>query len=134
MIPAPKGFQAHYNRKDSGGTARFTTRDVLAFDEDGTPLVLGDENHGWRLVPASTYRGFTGIYPGDMPLVLTLPAGGWRVEYAGDDGKNWSEPVVGWGVTADGYAIALTHAGEGIGERVNGEVRVYHEEEPPQDS
>ncbi len=79
MIPAPKGLQAHYKREASGGTARSTTRDVLAFADEGTPLVLGGENHGWGLVPASAYPGFTGIYPGDMPLPnARLPARPWR--------------------------------------------------------
>jgi hypothetical protein len=131
MIPAPEGLQAHYEREASGGTAHSTTRDVLAFADEGTPLVLGGENHGWGLVPASAYPGFTGIYPGDMPLVMTLPADGWRVEYAGDDGKNCSEPVVGWGVTSKGHAIALTYEGDGLAAPVSGEIRVYHEEEPP---
>lgn len=134
MIPAPKGLEAHYEREARGGTARYTTRDVLAFDDDGTPLVLGGENRGWRLVSASAYRGFTGIYPGDRPFVATLPADGWRVEYAGDDDKNWSEPVVGWGVTSDGYAVALAYAGDGLAAPVSGEIRVYHEEEPQQGS
>jgi hypothetical protein len=133
MIPAPKGLQAHYEREDRGGTARSTIRDVLAFDDDGTPLVLGGESHGWRLVSASTYCGFTGIYPGDQPFIATLPADGWRVEYAGDN-KNWSEPVVGWGVTSDRYAAALAYNGDGLAAPVSGEIRVYHEEEPQQDS
>ncbi len=69
-----------------------------------------------------------------MPIVAALPADGRRVEYAGDDGKNWSELVVGWGVTSDGYAVALVYDGSGLAAPVSGEIRVYHEEEPQQGS
>jgi hypothetical protein len=132
LIPAPKALQAHYEREDHG--ARHITRDVLAFDDDGTPLVLGGKTHGWRLVSASAYPGFAGIYEGDRPFVTALPADGWRVEYADDNGGNWSEPVVGWGVTSDGYAVALGDSGDGLATPISGEIRIYHEEEPQQGS
>jgi hypothetical protein len=138
MIPAPPGLQAHYERTATDGTTRFTILEVLAFNEDGIPLVLGGEKHGYGLVPASSYRGFTGIWPNeDKPYVAALPGDGWRVEHTGDDGHRWSEPVVCWAVTSGGYAEALVSDGGGgtqSAAAAGEEVRVYREGEPPQES
>lgn len=43
-----------------------------------------------------------------ISLVSIIPSGGWRVEFASDNGR-WirSFPLVGWGLRADGSVVAL---------------------------
>jgi hypothetical protein len=138
MFLASKGLQAHCSWTIKDGTTRREIFDVLAFDEDGAPYVLGGEKQGYALVLASALRGFEGIWPDeDKPYVAALPGNGWRVEHTGDDGQKWSEPVVCWAVTSSGYAEAMVSDGGGGTESAavaGEEVRVYREGEPQQES
>jgi hypothetical protein len=40
--------------------------------------------------------------------VSLIPGGGWRATWKLDDGTTESEPLIGWGVTAEGSVIPLT--------------------------
>lgn len=86
MIPAPIGII-----DDSDGDT------VIAFDDDGDPLVLG--NHGLIYTKAqlATEHQLTSVMPA---------AEGWRALFLSlDDGSHevWAEPLVGWGVYAHGH-------------------------------
>jgi hypothetical protein len=73
---------------------------------------------------------------GQSPATAIMPAGGWRIRYTAD-GESWSEPLVGWALTADGEIVPLATDSAGlvwqIGEE--GNYRIYHpdatEPEPP---
>ncbi|MDQ0382437.1 hypothetical protein [Amycolatopsis thermophila] len=65
----------------------------------------------------------------DANFVAFIPAGGWRVEIIGTNGERWDEPLVGWGLTRSGHAVAFTGGPEGFAEEVpdlSNKTRVYH--------
>lgn len=40
-----------------------------------------------------------------LPMMAVLPGGGWHVQTTDSDGTRWSEPLIGWGLLADGHTI-----------------------------
>ncbi len=138
MIPAPPGLIARYKQDESSPLA-WDHRPVIAFGDDGHPLVIGGGKRDRSLVRAGAYSNYDGLgddpYP---PVVALLPAGGWRVAGAQDDGTVWSQPLVGWGLRADGSVVPLDTDGTGCVEELDslhGKYRVYHpdaqEPQPP---
>lgn len=136
MIPAPPGIVAQYNqqttRKDGTVHKYMSTLPVVAFDDEGEPMVLGKH----RLVHASILRGFAGISGGDQPeLVAVMPANGWRVEFTEpDSGHKHSQPLLGWGLKANGDVVPLDADERGWVEQltnVDNGWRVYHPDADP---
>jgi hypothetical protein len=122
MIPAPAGLVAKYKGADD-------TKPVLAFDDEGRAMVLGDRG----LVYADGYYGreldHISDYHSDPTLAGLIPAGGWRIEHTGQDGAKWSQPLVGWGLRVDGTVVPLdTDDGGNVDSlaEVGGTWRVYH--------
>lgn len=105
MIPAEKGYLAIYGRTDDNGRLVQINdeRDVIAWDDDGEPLVLGDA----RLVRADWYPNFRQIRQDDREIVSMIPAGQFSIVYVSDDGHSFTTPLVGWGLTSGGSIVPL---------------------------
>ena len=99
MIPATQPYEARY-RHEGNGKQHFSTKPVIAWDDDGAALVP-DEKTG-RLREASSYSNFAGLAPADAPVIGTAPGGGWYAEHRTDNGDVDSIPVLAWLVRADG--------------------------------
>lgn len=53
-------------------------------------------------------------------IVALLPADGWRVEWTqSKTSPFWSQPLVGWGLRADGRVVALEADTSGVVTAVN---------------
>jgi hypothetical protein len=94
MIAAPPGLVARY--KYTAPKPHWTHRRVVAFDDNGQPLIVSDDH---RIEPASRYGNYDGITdqddPDDDPYTALMPAAGWRIEYTNPDGTTYSEPARG---------------------------------------
>jgi hypothetical protein len=100
MIAAPPGVTARYKHDDPPAPG-WSHRAVIAFDDDGYPLVVGDGKRDRSLFRGDVYANYDGL--GDDPypsVVMLLPAGGWRVAWPQKDGTEWSQSLVGWGLRA----------------------------------
>lgn len=139
MIPAPRGYVAHFARKKPDGTTALTSKRVIAFDEDGIPCVLSDAERSLvRADSASNAGDYGWTNEGAHPPILALiPAGGWRIEKTTEDGVTWSEPLVGWGATPDGSVVPLDINSDGKVRTPQGQVplytkfRIYHPDRTP---
>ena len=59
-------------------------------------------------------------------IVALLPADGWRVEWTeGKDKPFYSEPLVGWGLRANGSVVALEGHDSGVATVVDKLGRLY---------
>jgi hypothetical protein len=66
---------------------------------------------------------------GEATVVALIPAAGWRVTWRADDGQEWTQPLVGWGLRDDGLVVPLDTDCNGLVEpltEVVGTWRVYH--------
>jgi hypothetical protein len=66
---------------------------------------------------------------GEPTVVALIPAAGWRVGWRSDDGQEWTQPLVGWGLRDDGSVVPLDTDCNGLVEaltEVGGTWRVYH--------
>jgi hypothetical protein len=129
MIPAPRGLTARYKQDES--PLAWDYKPVIAFGDDGHPLIVGEGKRDRNLVRADTYANYDGLGDDLYPaIVALLPAGGWRVAWSRDDGQGeWSQPLVGWGLKADGSVVPLDTDGTGCVEELDsprGKYRVYH--------
>ena len=62
-------------------------------------------------------------------IVSIIPGDGWRVEWSPDNAPKWSQPLVGWGLTADGDVVPLDVDSTGMVEPVGSvatPARIYH--------
>lgn len=124
MIAAPPSLAARFSHERNGHT-HYSTKPVIAFDDEGLALVLGDG----RLVPADSYSNFANVIEDDPGHVALIPAGGWRVEFTSEDGSKYREPLVGWSLTAGGDVEPLFADADGLVNdfhRYSGEYRIYH--------
>ncbi|GIG93351.1 hypothetical protein [Plantactinospora endophytica] len=148
MYPAPAGLVARFRHisTDPQGTkhVHYETQQVYGFDEDGSPLVVGQtkqatvegvtvrEGRG-KLVPADTYANYVDLVEsGESPIVAVVPGGGWlhRYTFEGEDGRKYTgdTPVVAWVFRADGDVNAMVSDGDGLVER--GEEEIHHPDHP----
>lgn len=127
MIPAMRAFSAVYRTKNN----RFVHRPVIAWDDNGVPLVAGKR----RLVEASdlgiqdNIGLFTGIVEAQEVVVAAVPGGGWLIDCTGEDGDTWTEPIVSWVVRADGTATPITTDDHGLTDEATSGLasyRIYH--------
>jgi hypothetical protein len=103
LIPAQQPHHAHY-KHESNGRTHFTTKPVIAWDDDGRPLVLHSKSH--RLVLADSYSNFHGVSEAPGQVVAAIPGGGWKVVYE-DDGELVTDSVLLWLVRADGSVTPM---------------------------
>jgi hypothetical protein len=121
VIPAPPGITAEYLINENGKT-RHLSKAVVAFDDDGEPLVAGTR----ELVHARNYGSNYELtdWAGDDYTAI-IPGGGWRVEWP--DGT--SEPLIGWAQKPGRRIVALDTDRTGVVEDSDewtGEYRIYH--------
>ena len=126
MMQAPPGIYALFTQ--AGPPRRVSRKSVIAFSNDGAALVAGE----WgSLVQAGQLAGFDRLTDsGDGPeMTALIPAGGWRIEYARDDGTTHSEPIVAWAITRAGRVTPLSIDGDNLVMDTidySGRFRVYH--------
>lgn len=108
MIPAPPDMYLEFDRRTSNGYLRTEER-VYAWDDEGHPLVCGDDGRLVRAVdlPDANLIGRSGN-PG--PFVAAVPADGWTVTHIYNEQER-TDPVVAFAVTADGYAHPVATIG-----------------------
>ena len=131
MIAAPVGLTARYKHDEPPG--HWSHKPVIAFDDDGHPLVVGDGERDRSLVRADVYANCDGVGDDPYPSVIALlPAGGWRVVWSQEGGTEWSQPLVGWALRADGSVVPLDTDATGSVEELgslHGKYRIYHPEQ-----
>ncbi|MFY1589127.1 hypothetical protein ACN267_32245 [Micromonospora sp. WMMD734] len=131
MIPAPRGLAARYKRANSTHHIHLP---LVAFDDEGHPLVVSEKTGA--LVRADRSRDFDGVEPYPYSeLVAIAPAGGWRVAWKTASGGEWSQPLVGWGLKADGTVVPLDADPGGFvddfGDSPTHTYRIYHPDADP---
>jgi hypothetical protein len=104
MIPAPPGIVALYRIGGKDPAKSYQHQEpVLAFDDDGEPLVL-DRHEGLRPArlagSSSNYEGTE--YIGDE-LRHVIPGGGWLARITSKNGSRWTVPVLAWAFQDGGY-------------------------------
>lgn len=115
MIPAT-GYRATYKHEQPDGLRPYYTHlPVVAWDDEGRPLVYGGKKFR-RLVPADTFTDFHNVAENPTNnLVGVIPVTGWQLAY--DTGEEqFTEPVVGFGIDADGDASPISINAGGSGE------------------
>src|ERR1044072_4854978 len=117
---------------------------VVAWDEDGSPLVVGK----WGLVRASDAGRGAGarLKRGNEPVAGAVagggrttrengpwgwagPGGGWLIDCTDDEGNTWTPPILAWTVHADATTTPLTSDSDGLtGDATEGlsSYRIYH--------
>lgn len=122
MIPAKDGHVAIYNR----GTTGVHTRPIVAWNNDGEPLVVGDQG----LVTAWSLAGYNSVSETPAPVPVTaVPGGGWLIDCVDDDGNTWTDAIVAWVVHSDGSLVPLGTDQHGVtGDATEGlaDYRLYH--------
>jgi hypothetical protein len=135
MIPATQPHHASFRHASPDGKHHyFTHKPVVAWDDDGAPLIVAEDDrfgHRGTLVPAMVYNNFhaVGEGPGDPSVFALIPPAGWRVAWRGDDGTEWTQPLVGWGLRDDGSVVPLDTDCDGLVQELidtGGSWRVYH--------
>lgn len=131
MIKAPRGYRAVYTHTEP--EKHTTTKDVVAFDEDGLALVLGDRG---TLVPATSYTNFKEIRePGDSDqlwgyIEQVIPGGGWMERYTWTNESGTlvyaDQPVVAWALTSGGSLEPIASDSEGLTDRISANAVVWH--------
>lgn len=113
MIPATQPYEANFRHGEKGSFS-FTTKPVIAWDDEGRALVVSDQTH--RLVQAESYRNFHGVSEAGGPVVAAIPGGGWSAVYRQDDGSQAADPVLTWLVRVDGTVTPIDTDGQGVSE------------------
>jgi hypothetical protein len=129
VIPATHPFEARFkqsSRPNGEGTAYFTTMPVIAWDEEGLPLVLDKQ----RLMPASSWSNFHDVVEAASPIVAVIPGNGWMAEY--QDGEETStSPILAWTVDTAGEFKPIAVDGDGCpfeADEVSNLTRIYDPE------
>ncbi|MGV9600796.1 hypothetical protein ACWDR1_29465 [Streptosporangium sandarakinum] len=135
MIPATRPYKVRFKHEmtDNQGktTTYYTERPVIAWDDNGIPLVAGDRH----LVPANTYKNYAGLCEDDENYIAAIPGDGWKIAWKQADGSpDYIEPVLAWVVTSEGNArpISTDLNGEVDFVRPSSDIRMIAPgEEPP---
>lgn len=125
MIPA-NGAQRVFYTNDKGLPGPI--RQVLAWDTDGHPMVLGSRG----LERAADLGPIQHVRQDAAAVVGAVPGGGWFIEYQDDEGTKWTTPILAWTVHADGSATPITSDQDGLTDDATSGLttyRVYHPEE-----
>lgn len=133
MIPAVYPMYARFEQPGVGDRKYHTAKRVLAWDDEGRALIASER--GDALCRATDYSNFSHLSETDGtdgPAVALIPAGGWRVERT-DDGKRWSQPLIGWALRADGSVVPMETDSQGLVLEVNdADYRIYHDDDREQ--
>ncbi|MFJ6792035.1 hypothetical protein [Streptomyces angustmyceticus] len=122
MIPSTRSHYAKYETAEGRPSA---TRPVIAWDNDGHPMVVGSLG----LVRAEECGNFVHVDEYEAPIVAAIPGDGWLVDCKDTEGNTWTDRILAWTVHADGTATPLTTDTEGVtGDATKGvgEYRLYH--------
>jgi hypothetical protein len=125
MIPANGAQYVNYTA-DQGLPGPI--RQVLAWDNDGHPMVLG--SHG--LVRAADLGLIERVRQDQAAVVGAVPGGGWLIKYKDDEGAKHVVPILAWTVHADGSATPLATGQDGLtNDATSGldDYRIYHPDE-----
>lgn len=103
MIPARRGLSAYFRKNGGGGLSE---KEVMAFDEEGYAMVLGDKG----LERAARFSNFDSLDQAIEDAYLyenLIPGGGWMVRYFWDnpvsgEPERADTPVVAWAQTISG--------------------------------
>jgi hypothetical protein len=97
MIPAQPGryFLRYEGTKPDGKTDYFENEEVVAWNENGEPLVLDERpDHRHHLRTGSRESNYVGVAEtaeGGRTVQL-IPGNGWQVEHTEEDGTRWVSP------------------------------------------
>lgn len=107
MIPADRSHYAVYENTEGERTA---ARQIVAWDDDGHPLVVG----ALGLTRAEECGNFRRIRHDTAPIVAAIPGDGWLIECTDDEGNTWTDRILAWTVHADGVASPIGTDSEGV--------------------
>ncbi|WP_369041915.1 hypothetical protein [Streptomyces sp. Midd1] len=122
MIPSDGTHYVHY---EAGVNQHARVLPVIAWDDDGAPLVAGKQ----KLRKAYELGVVARIRQDNSAVVAAVPGGGWIIDCTDSDGNSWSTPILAWTVHADGTAVPLTSDSDGVTTNATEGVdsyRVYH--------
>jgi hypothetical protein len=134
MIPAQPGryFFRYEGTKPDGKTYYFESEEVVAWNEDGEPLVLDERiDHRRQLRTGSRAPNYVGVVhaaEGGRTVQL-IPGNGWMVEHKEEDGTRRGEPILAWALDVNGWVSPLTTDSDGAVNSLHHsrrEYRVYH--------
>lgn len=122
MIPAKDGHVAIYNK----GTTAVYTRPIVAWSDDGEPLVVGPQG----LITAWSLAGYDSVLEGQPRSIVTaVPGGGWLIDCVDQDGGTWTDVIVAWAVYSDGSMAPLGTDQHGVTSDATeslADYRIYH--------
>lgn len=101
MIPANSFPRAVFEHTIGAGKKYQSFSPVLAWDDEGYPLVLASENPR-RLERADGFSNFSHVDTDSDRAISAIPGGGWMIRWTDDEGGTSVEPVVAWLVDATG--------------------------------
>lgn len=119
MIPAQPGryFLRYEGTKPDGKTYYFENEEVVAWNENGEPLVLDERpDHRHHLSTGSRESNYVGVAEtaeGGRTVQL-IPGNGWQVEHTEEDGTRWGEPILAWALDVSGWVSPLTTDSDGV--------------------
>jgi hypothetical protein len=122
LIPADRSHYAIYENTKGRQTAR---RPVIAWDDDGHPLVVGPQG----LRRAEDLGRFVRLFENAAPVLSAIPGGGWLIECTDDEGVTWTDPIMAWTIHADGTAIPIGVDSDGVTDDATqglASYRIYH--------
>lgn len=127
MIPSPAGIFAHYSYDYNGKTIHDSTP-VIAFDDEGYPLVMGKK----KLIRTELFGENVKIeiHASEGDYTHIMPGGGWRIEFTQKDGAKWDTPLLAWAIR-DGLVDPLYADGDGdVSTPYNSDkYNIYHPDE-----
>jgi len=126
MIPNTHPLVATFKRttqRDDGSThTYFDYAPIIAWDEDGRPLVAMPGRFG--LEPAHDFQDYSGIKE-QHPVVAAVPGADYHVEYRQDDDQAKSWPLLAWLIHADGSVMPIDTEGFDPRDALNF-TRIFH--------
>lgn len=129
MIPATDQYYiAVFEGPDGKPSA---SRPVVAWDEDGHPMVAGERGLARAQTVAveqelGTFSRVRRRVDDLPPYVAAVPGGGWMIDQVQEDGTIRTVPIVAWSIHQDGSAWAQVANQFGVTHAPVGKFRIYH--------
>jgi hypothetical protein len=109
MIPALPGITAHIKisspTPDNPDNHHWWPERVVAFTDDGDPLIIGKVG---LTTPHGREYSLEDAHGTSDPTDTIIPGGDWNITYFLDGETPYTQPIVAWAISTDGYGKPIT--------------------------